>query len=352
MCWSASRSTRRTAARAAQAFELAWKQITERNPFPAVCGRVCQHPCELGVQPQGEGRRRRHPPDRALPRRLRDRARVQAHQAAMARALKKLPSWAPARRDSPAPTTWRGAGYAVTVFEAAPQPGGMMRYRMPRSVIPGEVLDAEIGNLLDLGVEIKCGSAIGRDVTVADLRRDHAAVFFAMGLQKPSQLALQRDGEGAAVVGEPLTGAPGGPYAEVSELDARVANTISPAIAQGRAVAEAIARFSARAPAGDQSRASARDQGGADEARTGIRRRRRTPRFPPQSSSASPKPSWSKKPSAACRAACAWTAKPAGCTAAPIVSRNFLKASITRSSSNSATAARSVPKHALADISN
>ena len=46
-------------------------------------------------------------------------------------------------------------GYAVTVFDAAPQPGGMMRYRIPRSVIPGEVLDAEIGNMLDLGVEMQ-----------------------------------------------------------------------------------------------------------------------------------------------------------------------------------------------------
>ena len=134
-------------------------------------------------------------------------------------------------------------GYAVAVFDAAPQPGGMMRYRMPRSVIPGEVLDAEINNLRALGIQIACGSAIGRDLTLADLRRHHAAVFFAIGLQKGSQLTLQPDGEGAVVVGVPPTELPVPTDGEVAELDARVANTISPAIAQGRAVAEAIDAF-------------------------------------------------------------------------------------------------------------
>ena len=44
----------------AQAIELAWLQVTERNPFPAICGRVCQHPCELGCNRlRGDGRRRR-----------------------------------------------------------------------------------------------------------------------------------------------------------------------------------------------------------------------------------------------------------------------------------------------------
>jgi Pyruvate/2-oxoacid:ferredoxin oxidoreductase delta subunit len=226
----------------AQAIELAWKQITEHNPFPAICGRVCQHPCELGCNRKAkDGAVAIHLIERSLGDyaiahgfKLTKLNGACAEKVAVVGAGPAGLSCAChlARRD-----------YAVTVFDAAPQPGGMMRYHMPRSVIPGEVLDAEIKNLLELGVEIKCGSAIGRDVTLADLRRDHAAVFFAMGLQKPSQLALQRDGEGAATVGEAPTGAPAGPYAEVSEADARVANTISPAIAQGRAVAEAIDAF-------------------------------------------------------------------------------------------------------------
>jgi Pyruvate/2-oxoacid:ferredoxin oxidoreductase delta subunit len=223
----------------AQALELAWTRIAERNPFPAICGRVCQHPCELACNRKAK--------DGAVAIHLIERCLGDyaiAHQLK----LTKLEA------DSAAAVAIVGAGpaglscayqlvrrgYAVTIFEAAPQPGGMMRYRMPRSVIPGEVLDAEIGKLLELGIQIKCGSAIGRDVTVADLRRDYAAVFFAMGLQKPSQLIVQRDGEGAVVLGELPAGPPPDSYAEVNELDARVANAISPAIAQGRVMAEAI----------------------------------------------------------------------------------------------------------------
>lgn len=224
---------------APQAFELAWKQITERNPFPAVCGRVCQHPCEAACNRKAkDGAVAIH----LIERFLGDYAITHGFKLTklnVACADKVAVVGAGPAGLSCAYHMAR-RGYAVTLFDAAPQPGGMMRYRMPRSMIPGEVLDAEIGNVLDLGVQIKCGTAVGREVTLADLRRNHAAVYFAMGLQKASQLAPQRDAEGAAIVGGPPTEPPMGPYAEVSEFDARVANTISPAIAQGRAVAEAI----------------------------------------------------------------------------------------------------------------
>ncbi|MGZ4822313.1 MAG: FAD-dependent oxidoreductase [Terriglobales bacterium] len=227
---------------APQAFELAWKQITERNPFPAVCGRVCQHPCEVACNRKAkDGAVAIHQIERFLG----DYAITHGFKLTklnVACADKVAVVGAGPAGLSCAYHLAR-RGYAVTLFDAAPQPGGMMRYRMPRSMIPGEVLDAEIGNVLDLGVQIKCGTAVGRDVTLADLRRDHAAVYFAMGLQKASQLAPQRDGEGAAIVGGPPNGPRMGPYAEVSEFDARVANTISPAIAQGRTVAEAIQVF-------------------------------------------------------------------------------------------------------------
>ena len=227
---------------APQAFELAWKQIAERNPFPAVCGRVCQHPCELGCNRKAkDGAVAIHLVERFLG----DYAIVHRfkHTKLNGACTERVAVVGAGPAGLSCAYHLARRGYAVMVFDAAPQPGGMMRYRMPRNVIPSEVLDAEIGKLLDLGVEIKCGTGIGQDVTLADLHRDHAAVFFAAGLQKPSQVVPKRDGEGAAVVGEPLSVAPAGPYTEVSELDARVANTISPAIAQGRAVAEAIHAF-------------------------------------------------------------------------------------------------------------
>jgi ferredoxin len=226
----------------AQVFELAWKRITERHPFPAVCGRVCQHPCELGCNRKAkDGAVAIHLVERFLG----DYAITHGFK------LTKLNGVSPEKiaivGAGPAGLSCAyhlaRRGHAVSVFDAAPKLGGMMRYRMPRSIIPSDVLDAEIANVLGLGVQVRCGAAIGRDVTLDDLHRDYAAVFFAMGLQKLSQVVPTREGEGAVVVGEHPTGAPDGPYAEASELDARVANTISPAIAQGRAVAEAIDAF-------------------------------------------------------------------------------------------------------------
>ncbi|NIN48584.1 MAG: NAD(P)-binding protein, partial [Gemmatimonadales bacterium] len=52
-------------------------------------------------------------------------------------------------------------GYGVTIFEALPVPGGMMRIGIPDFRLPREVLDREIQRILDLGVELKCDSPIG-----------------------------------------------------------------------------------------------------------------------------------------------------------------------------------------------
>ncbi len=222
----------------AQAMELAWTQISARNPFPAVCGRVCQHPCELACNRKSK--------DGAVAIHLVERS-LGDYAIAHGLQLRK------AETDGGRRVAVVGAGpaglsaayhlarhgYAVTLYDAAPEPGGMMRYRMPRSVIPAEILDAEIRNVLNLGVLLKCNAEINGQ-SAAELRRDCAAVFFAVGLQKPAQLTVKRDGEGVLVVGELPAGRTASAAAASTELDPRVANTISPAIAQGRIVAEAI----------------------------------------------------------------------------------------------------------------
>ncbi len=221
-----------------QAFELAWKRITGRHPFPAVCGRVCQHPCELGCNRKAkDGAVRIHLIERFL------------GDYGIAHGL-KLTKFNDANAEKAAIVGAGPAGlscayhlarrgYAVAIFDAAPQPGGMMRYRMPRSVIPAEVLDAEIGNVLALGIQMNSGATVGRHIDVSELHRDYAAVFYAKGLKKSSQLTPKRDGDAAVVVGQLPDQLPAA-FTEVTSADPRVANTISPAIAQGRTVAEAI----------------------------------------------------------------------------------------------------------------
>jgi Pyruvate/2-oxoacid:ferredoxin oxidoreductase delta subunit len=227
----------------AQAFELAWRTILEHNPFPAICGRVCQHPCELNCNrkakdsPLAVNKLEQFVGDFAIAQGLRAEKitspRDNAPRIAVVGAgpAGLSAAWHLARK-----------GYAVTVIDAAPRPGGMLRYRIPRSVIPAEILDGEIANILDLGIELRAGCFVGRDLSLEELQRNYKVVFFAMGLQKAAQLELRLSNGGTAIlIGELPAEPPEIPAKETTEAVPRVLNTVSVAIAQGRAVAEAIA---------------------------------------------------------------------------------------------------------------
>lgn len=226
-----------------QAFEAAWRTILENNPFPAICGRVCQHPCELHCNRKAK--------DGAVAINLLERF---IGDFAIAKGLRIVPT-SGVRPDSariaivgagPAGLSaayhLACAGHHVTVFDAALKPGGLMRYRIPRSIVPAKVLDAEIANILQLGVELKMGCVIGRDVTMERLQRDYQAIFIALGLQKPAQLEMHSGVDGRALtVGVLPSEPPEVPENEPADVEPRVLNTVSVAIAQGRSVAQMLA---------------------------------------------------------------------------------------------------------------
>ena len=74
-------------------------------------------------------------------------------------------------------------GHGAVLFDAHPQPGGMLRYGIPEYRLPRQVLDAEIQTIRTLGAEFRLGKRLGRDFTLDDLRRDFDAVFLAIGAQ-------------------------------------------------------------------------------------------------------------------------------------------------------------------------
>jgi ferredoxin len=135
-------------------------------------------------------------------------------------------------------------GHAVTIFDDRPAPGGMLRYGVEESRLPRDVLDAEIDVIRRLGAELRAAVRVGRDVPMAGLRRDFAAVFVAAGKVDPpavAELGLEADPAGGARA-DRHTYATGvaGVFAACSPRQQKL--TVR-AVAAGKAAAESIHQF-------------------------------------------------------------------------------------------------------------
>lgn len=183
-----------------EACARAFRLEVETNPFPAVMGRVCPHPCE--------GRCNREAKDGAVAinsveRFIGDFALE--HGLALARLEDGGPFPEKVAVVGAGPSGLSCAyqlarrGYAVTVFEGLDQPGGMLRYGIPAYRLPRAVLDGEIQRILDLGVELRCGATVGEHVSLDDLRREHQAIFVGIGAHKGRSLGIPGE-EGPGVM--------------------------------------------------------------------------------------------------------------------------------------------------------
>lgn len=178
-----------------QAFAEAARIFLETTPFPAVCGRVCPHPCETECnRTQLEGAVGINSFERFLgdfaleqklvPEKLTDQTRPEKIAIIGAGPAGLSCAYQLVRR-----------GYPVTVFEAFPKAGGMLRYGIPDYRLPQHILDAEIQRIADLGVKIKLNTMVGRDISLDDIRSEYKAVFVGLGAHKG--LKLRVDGEEA-----------------------------------------------------------------------------------------------------------------------------------------------------------
>ena len=162
-------------------YEAAWRLLAKDNPLPAVCGRVCYHPCETACNraelDEAVG-------IHAVERFLGDRALEAGYETE--------PVLPPSGRRvlvvGSGPSGLSAAyhlarlGHDVTIHEAAPEAGGMMRYGIPKYRLPREVLDAEIGRIASLGVRIEVRRRV-TDVLRAKDEGGFDAVFLALGAQ-------------------------------------------------------------------------------------------------------------------------------------------------------------------------
>ncbi len=164
------------------AWDEAWRLITDTNPFPAVLGRVCSHPCEQHCN-RGEKDEavaisafERFVGDWGIARRL-ELVRI----AQVPAAPKKIAVVGAGPGGLSCAYQLARRGYGVTVFESYPQAGGMLRYGIPVYRLGRAVLDAEIGRLHKLGVEIRTDVQVGTNIAFEEVRTTFDAVFVAIG---------------------------------------------------------------------------------------------------------------------------------------------------------------------------
>jgi NADPH-dependent glutamate synthase beta subunit-like oxidoreductase len=166
------------------------------NPFASVCGRVCAAPCEDACR---RGQIDRPVAIRAIKRFVTEtygaEARAGSHWAFDEPGL-------PEQREQSVAIVGGGPGglaaahdlrlfgYEVTLYEANDELGGMMRLGIPEYRLPRELLDREIQGIIDLGIDVRTGSRLGRDMTLSELRSRHDAVFLSIGATQGRDLEI------------------------------------------------------------------------------------------------------------------------------------------------------------------
>jgi heterodisulfide reductase subunit A-like polyferredoxin len=170
-------------------FKAAYKLIRETNPLPASVGRVCYAPCQE-VCNRGQI-------DEPLC--IRDLKRVPGDQwnieelevPVVAKTDKKVAIVGAGPAGLAAANDLALKGHNVTIFEALPEAGGMLRVGIPEYRLPKEILRQEIGYIQKLGVEIKTGVQVGKDITIKKLKENYDAVFVSVGAHGGMKLGVE-----------------------------------------------------------------------------------------------------------------------------------------------------------------
>ncbi|MFQ5826435.1 MAG: FAD-dependent oxidoreductase [Dehalococcoidia bacterium] len=183
-------------------FSEAYAVMRDATPLVAICGYACHHPCE-GVcvraqvdDPIAIRALKRFVADRVLSGGLEKPSPAERFRAERVAIIGSGPAGLAA-----AEGLVKG-GYGVTIFEALPVAGGMLATGIPEFVLPRRILQAELGCIQDLGVEIKTGTAID---SVDDLRgQGYGAVFLAVGAQQSLKLNIPGADMGGVLSALPL----------------------------------------------------------------------------------------------------------------------------------------------------
>lgn len=165
----------------------AYYLVRRENPFPAICGRVCTHPCETKCrraqldEPVAICDLKRYAADYVF----------QNEEPRLDLVFPKKPQSVGVIGAGPSGLTCAyylaRLGYSVTVYESLPVPGGMLASGIPEYRLPKAILQKEIRMIEQVGVSILTNTEVGRDITFDELRRTHNAIYVATGTHFPNK---------------------------------------------------------------------------------------------------------------------------------------------------------------------
>ncbi len=176
-------------------YEEAYKYARRPNPMASICGRVCGHPCEEAC--------RRKEFDAPISIRALKRFVTERYGPESRNPIDVFPDRPGAKRSAKIAVVGSGPaglsaahdlalrGYPVTIFEAAPVPGGMLHLGIPEYRLPRQIIQSQVREILELGPELKVNARLGRDFSLADLRaQGYAATLLAFGLHRSRELSI------------------------------------------------------------------------------------------------------------------------------------------------------------------
>lgn len=180
-------------------FREAYAVARRPNPLASICGRICAAPCEAACR---RGEIDAPVSIRALKRFVTERFGVESMLdfsvlgEIYGDRKDRYPEKVAVIGSGPAGLACAHdlalLGYSVTIFEAAPVAGGMLRLGVPEYRLPRALIQLEINAILSLGVGLRTGMRIGQDLTLADLKRDgYAAIFLGVGAMKSRDLPIE-----------------------------------------------------------------------------------------------------------------------------------------------------------------
>ncbi len=160
--------------------EYAFRRSTDANPFPSIMGRVCPAPCEDGCNRNEVDD---HVGINSVEQFIGDHALSQGFTFAKAgqESGKKVAIIGGGPAGLAAAYQLRRRGHGATIFDDHEELGGFMRYGIPGYRTPRNVLDGEIQRILNMGVEVKTKTRVGRDVSMEQIEKDYDAVLWAIG---------------------------------------------------------------------------------------------------------------------------------------------------------------------------